>query len=275
MPAPVNKPLDLPLGLPREPAIQPLLLRWTSLFSSVQEFQLLSSEVLHRLRKKVETPAPAEQTAELYLLLAEAERRNQHLHAAEEALSHALELLPNQWLGYHIHLLLLEEKGHYTRATELVNKLLRNHETLQVPVWDTLPAQDTLLLHRARLACLNSQWKEATDAFRTCYPQMRNAPQDVLRTWFILSLYTDDRKEAFQVAYHLIQSVSVETADALLQVLSLHRWIEEAARLYEILYRQYPDNHLLRRRLLALYIRLEELDKARELAQKGSVFHAA
>ena len=275
MPSSVNKPLNTPLGLPAEPNIKHLIFRWTELFASVEEFYTPSSTLIKRLRNRTTTCSTPEQAAELYLLLAEAARQHARTDMALSAVSRALELLPEQWLGHHIYLLLLEEEKRYTEALSYLDGLLTHYATIQVPDWDDLPAEEVLWLHRAHLACLLSQWEDALQAFRKCYPHMRNAPHSVLRPWFILTLYTNNREEAFQVAYHLLQDVSVETADALLQVFTLHRWFEEAAQLYKALYRHYPDHTLLHRRLLALYIKLGELEKARELAHKGSVFHAA
>ena len=235
-------------------------------------------KTIHRIMQELHA-LPEEKRvlrAALLSLNAETLRLAEQLGEAQKLAQASLKLWPEQWYANHVLLLIEEARQDIHAAEKRLLTIMPHRNQWTLPFWDTFPEEQTLRLHQVKLAWLSQQWDRALSLLHQTFPGgPTTAPEKIRQSWFYLSLYGNAPQDAFLLCESFLPTLTLDAADALLQLFVLKGWIKEGVTLYEQLFRQFPASVLLRRRLIALYLRLKRTKEARILAEGGSIFMAA
>ena len=201
--------------------------------------------------------------------LASAEWDNGVVSDAKRMARESMSLLPQQWLAWRVLLTVHIAEKAFGKATDLIDS---HCPPETVCAWDEMLGATECHMIRATCAWMTSDWDNTASQLTEAYPKgVRSMPSFLQEDWFRLAFYRERPEDAAAAAEQLIAENSIETADVLLQTLVRQGWHREALILYRAIFEQDPNNELLRRRVVGLYIRQGEVLEARRLMEKGAL----
>ena len=181
----------------------------------------------------------------------------------------SLELHPQQWAAYRVHIEILMANQEFQKTYELLNKLKIPSQT---PSWDAPLEKRERHICLASCAWQTKEWEKVALHLKKAFPRsVKKMPKPLLQDWFRLALYRNEPDDAAKAAALLVSANALDFTDALLQTLVQQGWTEQALPLYRNIFAKDPRNQLLRRRLVALCIKEGEIDEARRLAAPGAL----
>ena len=225
------------------------------------------------LRRGYKTLREAELTDEvraaLLAGLASAEWDNGVTGDAKRMARESLALYPGQWLAWRVLLTAYIAERAFAKATRLMDA---HTPPTDVRPWDEVLGDTERHLIRATCAWMTSDWDSTATQLTEAYPKgVPSMPSFLQEDWFRLAFYRERPEDAAAAAEQLIAENSMEKADVLLQTLVRQGWHREALILYRAIFERDPNNELLRRRVVGLYIREGEVHEARRLMERGAL----
>lgn len=201
--------------------------------------------------------------------LASAEWDNGVTNEAKSMAEESLNLVPQQWLAWHVLLTTAIAEKDFTGASVLLD----THEPPSTPAaWDAVLSETERHLIRATCAWMMKDWERTATQLKAAFPKgVESMPTFLQEDWFRLAFYRERPDDAAAVAMQLITGHNIEKADVLLQALVRQGWHGQALKLYRTIFDQDPKNELLRRRVVGLYIREGEVLEARRLMEQGAL----
>ncbi|NNE70159.1 MAG: tetratricopeptide repeat protein [Rhodothermales bacterium] len=215
----------------------------------------------------------AEEKAGLLFGLAAAQLAAGATEDAWENARRSLDLFPHQIGGKSLQAAIQASRRNYEIAYDQLKAL----EPVSSPaIWDIAidPVEHALAL--ASFSWLCGQWDQVAEHIEEAYPKgLTSMPDEIQEDWFRLAHYRGQAEEAAKAAAILITRRPVELADEMLQTIVQNGWYSEALPLYRDAFGRAPNSELLRRRLVALYIKEGDLEEARRLTAPGALRTAA
>ena len=201
--------------------------------------------------------------------LASAEWDNGVTLEAKNMAEESLTLVPQQWLAWRVLLTAAIAEKDFAKAAVLLD----THAGPDTPaVWDTVLSDTERHLIRATCAWMTKDWEFTASQLSEAFPNGVEAmPAFLQEDWFRLAFYRERPEDAADAAMQLIAGHNIEKADVLLQALVRQGWHGQALKLYRTIFDQDPQNELLRRRVVGLYIREGDVLEARRLMEQGAL----
>ncbi len=216
-----------------------------------------------------EDPLSSELRAALLAGLASAEWDNGVVHGAKQMAQQSLNLLPQQWLAWRVLLTVYIAEKAFDKARDLIDS---HCPPKTVEAWDEVLGATERHLIRATCAWMTSDWDNTATELTEAYPKgVRSMPSFLQEDWFRLAFYRERPEDAAAAAEQLIAENNIEKADVVLQTLVRQGWHRQALLLYQAIFEQDPQNELLRRRVVGLYIREGKVQEARRLMEQGAL----
>lgn len=196
--------------------------------------------------------------------------------ATEDAWQNArrsLDLFPQQIGSRTLQAAIQASRRNYEQAYDQLTAL----EPVNAPAtWDIEINEVGRALALASFSWLCGQWDQVAEHIEQAYPEgLASMPDEIQEDWFRLAHYRGEAEEAAKAAAILITRRPVELADEMLQTIVQNGWYAEALPLYRDAFGRAPNSELLRRRLVALYIKDGDLEEARRLTAPGALRTAA
>ncbi len=179
-------------------------------------------------------------------------------HAAA-SLGHA----PGQWTAHRLTAEAYAAQGLYSRAYAALQAA--PPPAAAQPWEEPVPASE-IHLYLANLCLRSGDVRRAFEHLSAAFPEgAPYAPAALHPDWFRLGLNLDHAAEATAAARLLAARVPVQTLDDLSQAILQRGWLPEALEVYEMAALKHPESALVRRRLVGLYIRTGNVDRARAI----------
>jgi len=216
---------------------------------------------------------PPEERAALYIALAVAEMQLGATDTAKRYAGRSLDLHHDQFSAHRILLSIHCIRKDFTAAyLHLANLPLPTGTA----TWDERLEIQDVYTALAAWAWQLGEWDQVSDHLMTAFPGgLSEMPAAIREDWFKLSLYRGQGDDAAAAVASLIDTVSIEDADDMLQTIVQSGWGAKALPLYQKAYAGRQDNELLRRRIVALCVKEGNLEEARRLASSSPLKLAA
>lgn len=208
------------------------------------------------------------------VVAAAAEWRTGGTQAARRYAEQSIAALPTQWMAQR---LLVEIDAAQQRYDDAYARLARLIVPPGLsPEWDEPLSHTDYQVALAGLAWRRGVWDEVAVHLVLAYPGgVGEMPLSLKQDWFQLALYRNLGDDALDAVEMMLDDLPIAAIDTMLQAMLQQGYTEQVRFMYATAYAASPDDELLRRRLVALHIKLGEFEEARRLAGNGALVLAA